>query len=105
MAANRRRPRDLGEFRTYLQQSQMQYRCNVFSGRGARVVAMSGRNDGGVADRPLAHLSAAETANVRTFVVTADDNGIRIRDGKYIVIITIIILLYSWGNTTEYGAE
>jgi len=101
----RRRPRDLGDFRRYLQQPQMQCRCNVFSGRGARVVAVSGRYDGGVADRPLAHLSAAEPANVRTFVVTVDDNGIRIRDGKNIVTITIIILLYSWENTTEIGAE
>lgn len=77
----------------------------MFSGRGARVVAVSGRNDGGVADRPLDHLSATESANVRTFVDTADYNGIAIRDGKNIVIITIIILLYSWGNTTEIGAD
>jgi len=89
----RRRQRYLGDCRTYLQQPQMQYRCNVFSGRSARVVAESGRYDGGVADRPLVHLSAAEPANVRTFVDTADDNGIRIRDGKNIVIITIIMLL------------
>lgn len=83
----------------------MQCRCNVFSGRGARVVAVSGRNDGGVADRPLAHLSAAESANVRTFVDAADDSGITIRDGKNIVIVTVIILLYSWENTTEIGAD
>lgn len=40
----RRRPRDLGDFRKYLQQSQMQCRCTLFSGRGARVVAVSGRS-------------------------------------------------------------